>query len=360
MVSITIHLTQEQILSLSRNEDVVITVGGESVQSAAVQTPAPDFFEFFDGQIREKADRGCDRTSEIYRLVYNRLKRFLGDKKLTADQVTVQLMDDYGAYLMTHGLIKNTVSFHMRVLRAVYNRAVDLGMTIDRRPFRHVYTGVDKTVKRAISADAIRAISRLELEEGSVQAFARDLFLFSFFTRGMALVDLAYLKPSDIKDGRLTYIRRKTRQSISLLWEQPMQEIVDRYRKPGQPYLLPIICKLNGKERSQLHYWQGKINSCLHQLGKAVGLECNLTMYVARHSWASIARQVGISLALISLGMGHTSEDTTQVYLKTMDMSPLDAANLQLIQLVWGNGKKPAQQDQQDGSHEEREPEEIK
>jgi len=332
MAAIVINLTPEQVLSLSRNENVVITIGGESEQPAdADRLQTQSFFSFFEEQIRLKAGKGSERTSEIYDIVLKKFRLFRNGEDLAPSAVTAKLMDEYELYLKEGGLSMNTISFHMRALRAVYNRTVREGMTVDRSPFRRVYTGVAKTEKRAITPQDIHALLVLKLEEGSPEAFARDMFMFSFYTRGMALVDVAFLKTSDIKNGVLTYVRHKTRQTINVRWEMEMQEIVDRYHSPGQPYLLPVIRKLNGKERTQLRYRQGDINRALHRLGRKIGLQSSLTFYVARHSWASIARQLGVSTALISLGMGHASEYTTQVYLKSMESHPLDEANRLII-----------------------------
>ncbi|MCB5496118.1 phage integrase SAM-like domain-containing protein, partial [Mediterraneibacter gnavus] len=73
------------------------------------------------------------------------------------------LMKEYEAYLKSHGVAMNTVSFYNRILRAVYNRAVEKEMTVQRYPFKHVYTGIDKTVKRAVPLKIIKRIKELDL-----------------------------------------------------------------------------------------------------------------------------------------------------------------------------------------------------
>ena len=135
----------------------------------------------------------------------------------------------------------NTISFYMRNLRAIYNRAVERELTVQRYPFKHVYTGVDKTVKRAVPLKVIRRIRDLDLTLSPVLDYARDLFMFSFYTRGMAFVDMAYLKKKDLQNGVLVYRRQKTGQQLFIKWEKPMQEIVGKYDTSATPYLLPII-----------------------------------------------------------------------------------------------------------------------
>ena len=118
----------------------------------------------------------------------------------------------------------NTVSFYMRILRATYNRAVDKGVIRQRFPFKHVYTGVEKTVKRAISFKVIRQLKEMDLSHSQSMEFARDMFMFSFYTRGMSFVDMAFLKKTDLNNGMLTYRRKKTGQLLSIRWEKCMQK----------------------------------------------------------------------------------------------------------------------------------------
>lgn len=176
----------------------------------------------------------------------------------------------------------------------------------------------------------------LQIDDREVR-FARDLFLFSFYTRGMSFVDIAYLQHSDVKDGILTYKRRKTGQQLTVSWEASMQEIVDEYSQSGHsPYLLPIIKKRNGKERNQYRHVQALVNSHLKTIAQMAGINCKLTMYCARHSWASIARQLDIPMRVISRGMGHDNELTTEIYLKSVDSQSVDQANREIISLVRG------------------------
>ena len=334
MCIIKIHLTPQQLLSLSRNEDIVIIVNGESMtEPANAQSDEDNFFDHIEQQRQQLKAEGKVRSVSTYRTASNRLKGFLGKPYLSLKEVTPGLMEKYQDHLC-ETISMNTVSFHMRILRAVYNRIVGQGLIVDRHPFRDVYTGIAKTEKRAVDANIVTAVKQLQFDDQSAMAFARDLFLFSFYTRGMSFIDMSLLRQTDIQNGVLTYRRRKTGQTITMRWERQMQEIVDRYHRPGQPYLLPIIRKLNGKEPNQMRYQQEKMNKKLHIIGEMVGADSDFTMYVARHSWASIARQMGVPTDIISQGMGHTSEKTTQIYLKSLGNNRLDEANLAIIQSV--------------------------
>lgn len=163
--------------------------------------------------------------------------------------------------------------------------------------------------------------------------FARDMFLFSFYTRGMSFVDMAYLKKTDLDNGILTYKRRKTKQQLSIKWEKCMQDIVNKWPSYNE-YLLPIITTAGKDERTQYKSYQKDVNQQLRKISKMLKMRKGITMYVARHSWASIAKNMNIPLGVISDSMGHTSLKTTQIYLNAIDMDIINKANLKIINKI--------------------------
>lgn len=287
-----------------------------------------NFISFIHDTIQQLKLVGRLRTAETYSTALNSFSRFCslrGD--VDFNDIEATLMMEYENYLKSNGLIPNTISFYMRNLRAVYNRAVEKGITVQRNPFRYVYTGVDKTVKRALSVSIIRKIRDLDLRNSPSMDYARDIFMFSFYTRGMSFVDMAYLKKKDLQHGVLSYRRQKTNQQLFIKWEKPMQEIIDKYDTSQTPYLLPIIKDVNSDARRQYHNASHLVNAKLKKIGVDLGLPVVLTSYVARHTWASVARSKNISLSVISEAMGHDSENTTRIYLASLDMSVIDKAN---------------------------------
>ena len=310
------------------------------------------------GVIAQLKQLGKVRTSETYTTTLNSFMAFREDQDVPLDGICSDLMLMYEAYLKARGVRMNTISFYMRNLRAVYNRAVEKGLTSQNNPFRHVYTGVDKTVKRAIPIKAIKALKELDLSMKPSLDFARDMFMFSFYTRGMSFVDMAYLRKTDLQNGILTYRRRKTGQELTVKWEKCMAEIVAKYPENQTDFLLPIIkaaCKreqsdtcigsaereqsrLNVKEqaneRRQYENALHLVNYRLKELSTMLKLQRPLTMYVARHSWASAAKAKNVPLSVISEGMGHDSEVTTQIYLASLETSVVDKANKMTLGLL--------------------------
>ena len=169
------------------------------------------------GVIAQLKQLGRVRTSETYTTTLNSFMAFREEQDVPLDGISSDLMLMYEAYLKARGVRMNTISFYMRNLRAVYNRSVEKGLTAQNYPFRHVYTGVDKTVKRAIPIKDIKALKELDLSMKPSLDFAHDMFMFSFYTRGMSFVDIAYLKKTDLQNGILTYRRRKTGQELSII-----------------------------------------------------------------------------------------------------------------------------------------------
>lgn len=290
----------------------------------------PSFFRFMEGLIARLRLLGKERSAETHRAALNSFARFRGDRDVRISDIDSDLMAAYEAYLTGRNVSMNTVSFYNRVLRAAYNRAVERGLTEQRSPFRHVYTGVGKTVKRAIPLQAVRRIKEQDLSGSPSLEFARDMFMFSFYARGMSFVDMAYARRTDLRNGVLSYCRRKTGQRLHVKWEKCMQEIVDRYPPNAAGYLLPIIRK-SGSERTQYRNAMRLVNNKLKEIARITGIRGNLTMYVSRHSWASIARSQRVPLAVISEGMGHDSEKTTRIYLASLDHSAVDKANNLII-----------------------------
>lgn len=286
------------------------------------------FFGFMDDVISQLKRLGKVRTAETYTSTLHSFMRFRNGDDIMLEEISSDLMMEYEAFLRFHGVTMNTISFYNRILRAVYNRAVEKGLTAQCYPFKHVYTGIDKTVKRAVTLKTIRRIKELDLKPSL--DFARDMFLFSFYTRGMSFIDMAYLKKSDLHNGVLSYRRRKTGQQMFIRWESCMQEILDKYPVNETGYLLPIIKTPDG-ERKQYRNMQRLVNNKLKKISTMAGLQMNLTMYVSRHSWASIARSQNIPLSVISEGMGHDSENTTQIYLASLDNSMIDKANEMIL-----------------------------
>ena len=320
----------------TRDEEVVIRVQavGHQPQTENTENQGATFLHFMETVIAGLHTSGQIRTAETYESARNSLRMFLRGKDRRLEDIDSLLMENYEAWLKKKCLHLNTISFYMRILRAAYNRAIERLSLPDNKPFRHVYTGVERTQKRAITVETLRNMLHFVHKTTPQKRFAIDMFFFSFYTRGMAFVDMAHLKTSDIVDGTLFYQRKKTGQRLCIRCEPALLDIVCRYHQQGSPYALPIIVNDREPVERQYRRCQRRVNRHLKSIGRQMGLPFPLTTYVARHSWATIARDLNVPLSVISEGMGHTSERTTRIYLASINTEVIDQANRSVINAV--------------------------
>ena len=313
------------------NSGVTYSVGDivRRFKSPECHVPVLDFMQ---NQIRLMRNANRLGTALNYEKTMKNFAEFLGGVNLPFSAMTEQLIADYNAFLVQRGMVRNSISFYMRIMRAVYNKAVRQKFVEQSHPFTEVYTGIDRTRKRAVSESVISQLYKLKLAEGTPLALARDIFIFSYCTRGMAFVDIAYLKKENIQNGVICYARRKTGQLLSVRIEPSIQRIIDRYSSALSPYVFPILTSSDTKEAYE--EYQVAINNhnrLLRRLSKMLPMGCKLTSYTSRHSWATAARNHNVPISVISAGMGHTSEQTTQIYLTMLENSVIDDANQGLI-----------------------------
>ena len=291
-------------------------------------------FEYIKMQIERLKNAGKERTSETYKQMLMSFMKFRNGEDLHFDMIDTDLICQYESYMRVSNLCRNTTSFYMRTLRSVYNRAVEDELTTQNNPFKRVYTGVDKTSKRAIGLKEIKKIKDLDLSNTPTLDFARDIFMFSFYMRGMSFIDIAYLKKKDLSNGFVVYNRRNAGQQMVVKWEKSMEEIANKHPNEYNTFLFPIIINQDGTERKQYLNKMLLVNKYLKEIAKLAGIGIPLTMYVARHSWASIAQAQNIPMKAISLGMGHDNEETTQIYLASIQTSIIDNANNKILNLL--------------------------
>lgn len=272
-------------------------------------------------------------TAKNYEKTMCSFSEFLGGTRLPLSALSEQVIIDYNAFLVQRGLVRNSVSFYMRVLRAIYNKAVRQKLIKQQHPFVEVYTGIDRTRKRAVPESIVARLNGLELPKDSALALCRDIFIFSYCTRGMAFVDIAYLRKNNLQNGMIHYARRKTGQMLSVRIEPHIQRIIDRYASRDSSYVFPILTSTDVVEAyEQYQVALNTHNRLLGRLSELLGCGCKLTSYTSRHSWATAARNHNVPISVISQGMGHTSEQTTQIYLAMLENSVIDEANRGIIE----------------------------
>lgn len=291
--------------------------------------------DFFTQQIQKLKNDNRRGTARNYSKTLKSLKAFMKNTDSTFNIVTEQFVESYNTFLIQRGVVRNTISFYMRIFRSVYNKAVTQKIIEQTFPFKNVYTGVDRTRKRAVTETVISQLLSIDLKKSKALQFARDLFIFSFYARGMAFVDIVYLKKSNIQNGYITYVRHKTGQELTIRIETRLQNIINQYEKKDSPYLFPILnTEDENKAYSQYEIALNYYNRQLKRLSKLLEPNNNLSSYTPRHTWATTARNKNVPLSIISAGMGHSSEKTTLIYLTKIDNSIIDEVNKAIIDSI--------------------------
>lgn len=293
--------------------------------------------EKFDGYVDELISNleseGKIGNARVYKYTKNAFNTFLKNKSIRLTEIDYKTIKAFESHLLKIGNKVNSASVNLRTLRAIINKAIKDGVIEESAyPFKNITIKSEKTRKRAVNKDVIKVVEELDVSKEDNLQLYRDLFMYSFYNRGMNLVDMAYLKVNNIQNGRINYTRRKTGQQLSIKITNKAKEIIDRYSDLGNPnsYIFPIINR-KGKEYLDYRNAMRLMNKKLKKISEILELDVPLTTYVTRHSWATIAKRSGISTAVISEGLGHESEETTQVYLDSFENDVLDDANELII-----------------------------
>lgn len=288
--------------------------------------------ESLDDLFKFSAEHTC-------RSMLHSLEKFTDMELLSFKEVTAGVFLSFEHYLLASGCSPNTSACYFRALRAICRQAEKEELLKDTRQlFKGIFMGYEETRKRALSLEQLRAVADADLADAPSLGMSRDLFILSYYLRGIPFIDLAYLRKTDIRDNVLCYHRSKTGRVLTITLEPWMWEIIERYRceNPDSPYLLRIIRRPGSipEERRQYESALRLYNKHLYQLSIRLGLEVRLTSYVARHTWATLAYNEDISVAKISAGLSHASEEITHTYLRSFSTEQLAVVNLQMAALI--------------------------
>ena len=294
---------------------------------------------------RELEKRGQKRTARAYRTVTRGLVAFNKGVDIPLCQINAGLIKSFELYLKNKELLPNTISYYMRNLRAIYNKAVAAKYIFNptgEKPFAGVFTGYTKTMKRALPQEELKRLHDLDFseilknEEADSRRhdrieklyFAWLLFFFCFYARGMCFIDLVYLRKENISGGVLRYCRKKTGQQVEVRITDKLQEIIDRFASQVRhsPYLFPILTENGTNLRLQYENALRLQNNRLKRLSQFARIRA-ISTHVSRHTWATIGKKENVPLRVISECLGHTSERTTLIYLGLLDNHVLDQAN---------------------------------
>jgi integrase/recombinase XerD len=295
------------------------------------------FKAFSDKLISQMIEVNRTGNAIVYQTAVNRLLSFYGRDDLGFHEIDYSLLDHFSHHLSMKGLKQNSISNYFRSIRAIYNKAIKAKI-VERAsyPFTEISIRTEKTAKRAISKDDILKLKQLDLEVNSTAERSLKCFLLSFYLRGISFTDLAYLKQSNIIDGRAEYKRRKTHKTYSIKLFPEAQILFEQLHVDGSDYLLPILpndtLEDSLETKKVIRQFIKTTNKYLKRLSELVGLCSPVTTYTSRHSFGTIAKRLGYSNELIAEALGHEyGNKITNIYLDSFDTNVLDEMHKHVI-----------------------------
>lgn len=300
------------------------------LEKITTKTNSQDVVTYIKSLIIQLENEGKIGNSKVYKSLVGILNLFLNEQSIDFIDLDYRKLKKFEEFLLKRSVKANTLSYYMRTLRAVYNRAIKEGVVDEALyPFRTYKITSSRTQKRAISKEQITKIRDVNLNDNDSLCLARDIFMWSFYTRGMNLVDIIWLKVKDIKNNRVVYTRKKTKQPFTVALIDPALKIMRKYdnsSKTKDSYVFPIIQRKDNEYLDYLNY-KRLINKHLKKVAALAKIDVELTTYVARHTWATHAKYMGVETAKISEALGHTTEEITQTYLDSFDNATIDDIN---------------------------------
>jgi integrase len=319
------------IASLEESGQLDGLTPGELIQRIQNKSAHVSFSSYLDNMISEFKMNGNDGQAVIHKNLKSFLIRYgAGEKDYKFSDINYKLLKSIeGKFKPRIAGCSNGLAVHLRAIRAIWNRAIKDGtVRPDGYPFKIYTIKTSKTHKTAIKQDIFRKIRELSLPEQTHAWHGRNMFFFSFFCRGMNFADIAKLKLKNITNGRITYVRSKTKKEISVKLNKNINDILKLYLddKNQNSYIFPVITDFN-QVSEQITAYQNVVNRALKRWAKKMDTDRSLSFNTARHSWATIGKELHLPIAVISEGLGHADISTTQIYLDDFDTDVIDDAN---------------------------------
>lgn len=281
--------------------------------------------------IHRKLKEGKPSTAKWYKDSISAFVNFNNGAPIKLYQLNVTFLKEFEIENKAKGNSNNGISSYMRAVRAIYNSAVKEDKYIPiKNPFNHYKIPTSRrTKKKALSKEKIVAIRNLQYEQGTNLWHTQNYLLCMFNCRGMNLIDLAKLRLKDIGESRIFYGRSKTGDPLSVRITSEFAAILKIYTEGKSPndFVFPIGYDGSVEMFTKYNSDRRLVNKLFKKIAVDAGIEEKITSYYIRHSWATIAKNMGISTEIISEGLGHHSLKTTEIYLKSFDNSVLDDAN---------------------------------
>jgi len=301
----------------------------EAFKQTFFRTSGKDnLFDLFDDYISSLERQGRISTAVAYGCAKSSLNKYC-NKKFKFRDVTVEFLEKYEVWMLNQNISLTTIGMYLRSLRTIINIAIERGyLKVERYPFgkRKYQIPGGRKMKKALTLEDIKKIYYYKTLKGTAEDWAKDLWFFIYFCNGINVSDIAEIKYKNINDGVLCFVRNKTQRStksdattIVCNLNQEAQTTIKKWGNPKayENYIFPIYKEdFTPQQKYNAVYNTVKtINKYMKRIASEVEIEQKITTYVARHSFATILRQGGVSADYISEALGHKDIRTTNSYL---------------------------------------------
>lgn len=295
--------------------------------------------EFWLDKISDLIKSGRIGNANAYDGVYKSFFKFVGVKNIVFREITPTLLGKYEVHLRSINNTDGGVAFKMRHLRAVFNDAIEKGVTEEKYyPFKSYKISrlKGKNVKKALSREDIRLMETIDVEKHPYLLNARNYLIFSYYIGGMNFVDMMKLQWSDVNGDRINYTRSKTKKNFSVLILEPVKKVLEFYKAQNRStnYVFPILLRsdltpvqIDNRKKKVLK----KFNKDLKEIAKIQDINTPVSSYSIRHSFATNLKFAGVSTDIISDAMGHANVEITKAYLKTYSDEVIDSEMKKLL-----------------------------
>lgn len=320
--------------------------GTKPTSKTSRQSTSSCMFEYAEVRIRAMQDEGRVGNAIVYSCAVNKLKGFVGKKRLPFSEVTHSLLSRWNTDMIKQELKTNAISNYLRTVRALYNAAVMDGLADQSiAPFARISIKSEKTPSRSLTLEEMRKLANARFQEGSSMELYRRLFILSFLLIGINFADLLTLKTESMIEGRIVFHRKKTGKLYSILIPKPAMKILESFRgmtcKHSPRYLLPFIDPADtpAEQKRNISLVISNANDNMKKVAAHCKISKSITTYYARYAWANIARKdAKCSKDLIAEALGHEyGNKVTGIYLDSYGEEEIDAANRSVSTLVFGD-----------------------
>ncbi len=295
--------------------------------------------EFWQDKITDLNLAGRTGNARSIKGTKNSFFKFCKNQHLLFREINVELLHKYETFLRATGSQDGGIGVKMRELRAVYNDAIKKGVVDEKYyPFKSYKVSKlkGKGFKRALSREEVKLIENLDEEKYPHLVEAKRFFLFSYFTRGMNFYDMMKLRWENVQDDKIFYTRSKTKGKFIIKILKPVEEILKHFKNinTNSGYVFPILLKADLTPiqiENRKHKKLKKFNADLKKIAEVLEINKPITSYVARHSYATNLKHLGVSTDILSQSMGHSNLAVTTSYLKDFENDIIDDANEKLI-----------------------------